>query len=254
MIYGIDFDEKAVKIAKALNLIAGDGRTNVYKANSLDPSQWDEETRVGLRKMLRKFKDYEENKDNEKRFKHFIFDVLATNPPFAGPISEEHLLRNYDIAKKNNRTVPQIDRHVLFVERNLNFIKDGGRMAIVLPQGVLNNNSEEYIRSFIANKARVLAVVSLHQNTFKPHTGTKTSVAFLQKWDEKLCPRREDYPIFFAISQKGGKDNRGNYVFKKGQDGRTVIDSHGHPEIDHDLFEIADAFRDFREKEKLSFR
>ncbi len=55
MIYGIDFDERAVKIAKALNLIAGDGKTHVYKANSLDASQWDEETRVGLKSMLKKF-------------------------------------------------------------------------------------------------------------------------------------------------------------------------------------------------------
>jgi type I restriction enzyme M protein len=54
-------------------------------------------------------------------------------------------------------------------------------MAIVLPQGLLNNTNAEYIRRFVIDEARILAVVGLHGNTFKPHTGTKTSVLFLRK-------------------------------------------------------------------------
>lgn len=253
MIYGIDFDEKAVKIAKALNLIAGDGKTNVYKANSLDSSQWDEDTRVGLKKMLRKFRDYEENRDNEKHFKNFNFDVLLTNPPFAGEIPEKDILENYALAKRKNKLSPKMDRHVLFIERNLNFIKDGGRMAIVLPQGIYNNISEQYIREFVAKKARILGVVSLHANTFQPHTGTKTSVLFIQKWDEKLCPKKDDYLIFFAVSERSGKNSAGEYVFKKDKEGKLIIDKHGHPEIDHDLDEIAERFSEFARNERLSF-
>ncbi len=68
-------------------------------------------------------------------------------------------------------------------------------MAIVLPQGRFNNPSDKLIRDFIAQHARFLAVVGLHGNTFKPHTGTKTSILFLQKWNEDpdagpLCPYR----------------------------------------------------------------
>ena len=98
-----------------------------------------------------------------------------------------------------------------------------------------------------------MAVVSLHQNTFKPHTGTKTSVLFLQKWNDKLCPKKEDYPIFFAVSKKGGKDNSGNYVFIKDENNKAKIDNYGHPKISHDLFEISEAFSKFANKEKLSF-
>jgi len=253
MIYGIDFDERAVKIAKALNLIAGDGKTNVYKSNSLDSSQWDEETRVGLKGMLRKFKEYELNKDNEKNYKYFNFDVLMTNPPFAGEISEKSILKNYDLARKKDKVMSKIDRHILFIERNLNFLKSGGRMAIVLPQGIFNNTTEQRIRDFVSDKARILGVVSLHLNTFKPHTGTKTSVLLLQKWDDKLCPKKDDYSIFFAVSEKGGKDNSGDYIFKKTKEKTIIIDKHGHPEIDHDLFEITDEFEKFIRKEKLSF-
>jgi type I restriction enzyme M protein len=55
-------------------------------------------------------------------------------------------------------------------------------MAIVLPQSLLNSASAEYTRRFIIDKARILAVVGLHGNTFKPYTGIKTSILFLQKY------------------------------------------------------------------------
>lgn len=253
MIYGIDFDERAVKIARALNLIAGDGKTNVYKANSLESSQWNDETKVGLKSMLKKFKEYELNRDNEKNYKFFNFDVLMTNPPFAGEISEKNILRNFELAKKKGKIISKIDRHILFIEKDLNLLKEGGRMAIVLPQGIFNNISEKRIREFIQDKARILGVVSLHENTFKPHTGTKTSILFLQKWDEKLCPKKEDYPIFFAVSEKGGKNNSGNYIFKRDKENRILIDKWGHPVIEHDLDEIAEEFIKFSKKERLGF-
>ena len=65
---------------------------------------------------------------------------------------------------------------MLFIERILKMLKPGGRAAIVLPQGKFNNSSLAFIREWILKKARLLAVVGLHPNTFKPHTGTKTSV------------------------------------------------------------------------------
>lgn len=88
-------------------------------------------------------------------------------------------------------------------------------MAIVLPQGRFNNSSDKYIREFIAERCRILAVVGLHGNVFKPHTGTKTSVLFVQKWDDVLCPKKEDYPIFFATMQKPSKDNSGEKIYVK---------------------------------------
>ncbi|GAF73069.1 unnamed protein product, partial [marine sediment metagenome] len=69
-----------------------------------------------------------------------------------------------------------------FLDRSLQFIRPGGRVAIVLPQVLLNSASAEYIRRFIIDEARILAVVGLHRNTFKPHTGIKTSILFLQKY------------------------------------------------------------------------
>jgi len=173
-VYALDFDGKAIKVAKAMNLIAGDGKSNVYKVNSLDPKRWDAATKAVFRRFLLD--------DQDEGYQQLSFDVLFTNPPFAGNISEREILRQYRLAERNGRTVFKIGRDILFIERCINLIRPGGRMAMVLPQGRLNNTNDLYIRNFIFDKARVLAVVGLHGNTFKPHTGTKTSVVFLQKY------------------------------------------------------------------------
>lgn len=255
MVYGVDFDDRAVKIAKALNLIAGDGKQNVYKLNTLDSTSWNDEGKAAFRRFLTRFpKNRGMDKDNQENFKYFNFDILMTNPPFAGKVNEKHILRNYKLAEKGKGILSSsMGRHILFIERNLNFLKDGGLIAIILPQGIFNNNTERYIRDFIMENARILAVVSLGLNTFKPHSGTKTSVLFLQKWDEKTCPKTQDYPLFFAISEKSGKDNSGEYIFRKDKYGAPLIDKHGHLIVDHDLDEIAEKFIEFAKKENLSF-
>jgi len=252
-LYGIDFDEKAQKVSKAIMLIAGDGSSNVFRLNSLEPWTWKGEIGYdALRKFLLPIKDYEQNKENQNALKYLKFDLILTNPPFAGDIDEKEILRFYDIAKKNKKIVNKLGRHILFLERCIHFLKPGGRMAIVLPQGVLNNTNMEYIREFLFDKARILAVVGLDINTFKPHTGTKTSVLFLQKWDEKEKPLK-DYPIFMAVSKKSGKDNSGEYVYKKDDKGNYVVDDKGHGIIEHDLNEIAEEFIKFAKKEKFDF-
>jgi type I restriction enzyme M protein len=183
-IVGIDFAKKAVKIAKAINLIVGDGKSHVYKDNSLAPQTWNDETKAGLRSRLFRFGDPEKDRENQDKFLYFDFDILMTNPPFAGTVKEKDILRLYELAEKNGKLVNKIGRHILFLNRCLQFIRPGGRMAIVLPQGILNNTNAEYIRRFVIEEARILAVVGLHGNSFKPHTGTKTSVLFLQKYTD----------------------------------------------------------------------
>ena len=270
-VFGIDFDEKAVRVSRTLNLIAGDGETNILHLNTLDYERWKDKTEKNRewintygRGFERLSKLREEKEDNKK----FKFDLLMANPPFAGDIKESRLLHQYELGfKSNNKTQSQVGRDILFIERNLNFLKPGGRMAIVLPQGRFNNTSDKHIREFISKQARILAVVGLHSNTFKPHTGVKTSVLFLQKWNDDpkqgpLCPKKEDYPIFFAVSNVGGKDNSGNYIYlKNGKNGQYKLDKNGHLIVQHDLHNhngelpegIAEAFIKWIKKENLSF-
>jgi len=263
-VFGIDFDEKVVRVARTLNLIAGDGETNVLHLNTLDYDRWNEtiSNRNWYSTYGRGYERLEKLKKDKSGNKEFLFDILMANPPFAGDIKESRIIHKYEFGYNNkNKPKSKVGRDILFIERNLDLIKPGGRMAIVLPQGRFNNSSDKDIREKIADKARILAVVGLHGNTFKPHTGTKTSVLFIQKWDDILCPKQDDYPIFFAVSEKAGKNNSGDYIYIKNGEGKPRLDKYGHLIIDHDLHDhngelgdgIAEAFINWAQKEKLSF-
>lgn len=272
-VFAIDFDERAVRVGRTLNLIAGDGQTNVLHLNTLDYERWDEKTGdptwtdiygEGWKRLRKLRLDKTGNRD-------FGFDVLMANPPFAGDIKETRILAKYDLAhtvgfEKLNKVDPldprivdaskrppsftealhashetiylfadgshrkvkvknqnTVGRDILFIERNLGFLKPGGRMAVVLPQGRFNNASDKDLREYLAAHCRILAVVGLHGNVFKPHTGTKTSVLFVQKWNDDpgagpLCPKKDDYPIFFATMREPSKDTSGDKIFVRQKD------------------------------------
>ena len=270
-VFGIDFDEKTVRIARTLNLIAGDGETNVLHLNTLDYERWNdrvERDRIWIMTYGRGFDRLKALRAKQGEDKLFDFDILMANPPFAGDIKERRILHQYKLGfKGNGNAQSKVGRDILFIERNLDFLKPGGRMAIVLPQGRFNNTSDKYIRDFIAEHARILAVVGLDTNTFKPHTGTKTSVLFLQKWNDDpdqgpRCPNKDkDYPIFFAVSEKGGKDNSGDYVYLQNENGQYKLDENGHLIVNHDLHNdkgklpdgIAEVFIEWAKSEELSF-
>ena len=269
-IFGIDFDEKTVRVARTLNLIAGDGEANVLHLNTLDYERWSdraERDRIWIMTYGRGFDRLKALRAESAENRLFNFDILMANPPFAGDIKEHRILHQYSLGfKGNGKPQSKVGRDILFIERNLDFLKPGGRMAIVLPQGRFNNTSDKYIRDFIAEHARILAVVGLDANTFKPHTGTNTSVLFLQKWNDNpsegpLCPKVEDYDIFFAVSEKSGKDNSGDYVFLENSNGQHKLDENGHLIVDHDLHNhngelpngIAEEFIRWAKSEELSF-
>jgi type I restriction enzyme M protein len=247
-IFGIDFDARSVRVARMLNNIAGGGRLNVLCLNTLDYTRWRNIPEL-------------ETLSADKNHHAFNFDIVMTNPPFAGDISDNVVIDNYALAadaKGRKRT--KISRDVLFIERCLDFLKPGGRMAMVLPQGRLNNAGDKRVRDFIAERCRILAVVGLHPNVFKPHTGTKTSVLFVQKWNDDahagpLCPHQDDYRIFFAAMREPSKNGSGEKIYE------PFPDKHGSPIVKHDLYNtdgltrdgIAEAFIEFAKKECLSF-
>ncbi len=229
-LWGIDFEEKSTKISRAIMLIAGDGKAHIFKENSLEFTRWSSKLKDALEG---------EGLVSNEEYKELKFDILMTNPPFAGEIKEGWLKALYSILpqEKVKKDDSAVSRHILFIERALDMVKPGGRLVIVLPQGVFNNTNDKYIREFIMKKARILGVVGLHENSFKPHTGTKTSLLFLRKWrqeelDEGDNPKQRDYPIFFAVSKIPFKDNSGEYIFV----------NRANNIYQTDLFDIADAF------------
>lgn len=269
-LYAVDFDERLKKVAKTMMIIAGDGKANVYSVNSLDVREWQN----GEAKAIGEF---------SKNAKDGDFDLVLTNPPFAGKVTGKTQLSAFDLyelavngaitddeddeependgdkPKRTKRKVAGMKRDILFVERCLDLLKPGGRTAIVLPQGNLNNLGTRGLRNYIAGRARLLAVVGLHGNSFKPFTNTKTSVLFLQKWGGEAGEPLADYPVFMAVSQKSGKNNSGNYIYKSidghlvDENGTPITQSGKPPVVDHDLDEIAEAFITWGKTQEFGF-
>jgi len=260
-IAGIDINPDLSKVAKMHMILYDDGHTGIFCANSLLPLDELEDisTKSGVPRSLRSYPNW--------------FDVLMTNPPFGskGKITDKRILKQFELGYKwkqdkttgkwiktdelQNGQVPDI----LFIERCLQLLKDGGRMAIVLPDGNLNNSSLGYVREFIQQKARILAVVSMPVGTFM-HAGVnpKTSVLFLQKLNEEKLNKlkKENYPIFMAVVEKIGYDLNSKIpkvMFKKDERGEIIKDEKGEPIIDTDIPEIISAFKEFKRKYLLDF-
>lgn len=169
---------------------------------------------------------------------------MVTNPPFGTklPIKDSTILEQYDLGYiwrkteegaiyKTTNLVSSRAPEVLFIERCWQFLKPGGRMAIVLPKAILGAPGIGYasVREWIVQHSRIVACVDLHPDTFQPNNGTQTSVLFLQKktqqeMDEEMRTRKmKTYNVFFAIADKIGHDKRGNTLFKRDKEGNELL-------------------------------
>lgn len=201
---GIDKDEFLSRVAKAYMALLGDGRGGVYCENSLDKrTAWSLKTRqeIGMGE----------------------FDVIMTNPPFGKKlkITEESILSQYDLGRKWRKirntneyepagtTLDGQTPQILFIERCLDLLKDGGRFGVVLPESMLCNPSHRYIVQYILSRACIKAVISVHENLFQPYTHAKTCVVLIEKGP---CPEGESYDIFMAIARWCGHDSRGHEI------------------------------------------
>ncbi|MEM7029688.1 MAG: N-6 DNA methylase [Chloroflexota bacterium] len=145
--------------------------------------------------------------------------MILTNPPFGSKVTNKQTLEDLTsrdgVTRKNGKTVRSIPQEVAFVNRCLEFLTPGGKLGIVLPDGVLANSSMQYVRDWILRWAKLKAIVSLPQETFSPYgAGVKTSVVFLEKRTQPLQPdddalSTEDYEVYMARIDDIGYDARG---------------------------------------------
>ena len=201
-IRGIDKDYFLSKIAKSYMAIMGDGKSGIFCEDSLErPENWSDSTRQKI--------------DMGK------FSVVLTNPPFGSkiPVTGEDKLKQFELAHKwkNKKGTNEWEKgklaekeapQILFIERCYQLLKYGGRMAIVLPDGIFGNNKLGYIRKFIMDRFRLVGVIDIPIETFMPNTGTKTSILIVQKLKKNDIP--EDYPDFMCVAETCGHDRRGN--------------------------------------------
>lgn len=227
-IAGIDKDAFLSRLADTyLSLINGNF-SNVFCENSLAaPDSW--------------------NYTTQKRVKLNSFDVVITNPPFGAkiPVTDRKILRQYVLGhewgkytgqwRQSSRIIDRQSPQVLFIERCLQLLRKGGRMAIVLPDGIFGNPSDRYIWEYLGKTANVTGLVSLSQEAFQPSTHTKTSVLFLEK-------KKISRPIFMAIAKNVGHNKNGKEIYKRNPDGSFIYDKQGNRIINDDLPEITSRF------------
>lgn len=236
-LWGCDFDRRAIQVSKALMLIAGDGQSNMYRLNSLlTPEANSMLIGQPLEEGIPRLTIEDVIRARRKSFKGF--DVVLTNPPFAGEIKEPQILDNYELARRGRR----MERDVLFLERCVKLLRPGGRLAIVLPHNKLGAVSYEYLRAWLLRHMRVVAVVGLGRNTFLPHTHQKTGVIFGIK-RERPIRSADAEDVLFLVSERDGKDSRGQVVSRPG----TAADDPAWIRADHDLEDVTTRFRSFVE-------
>ena len=210
-LFGIDFNPVLVRAAQMNLVMHGDGSTNVLHANSLlPPGEWPDDEKNNVR--------------HEVRMNHF--DAILTNPPFGSniPVDDPHILAQYELALGRGSVPPD----QLFIERCLQMLRPGGRLAIVLPDSVLTNPGLLEVRRWILSRARVVASIDLPAETFQPHTGTQTSVLLLQKkTNEEMAIEQargspNTYEVFMAMPRAVGHDRRGNTLYLRTPEGELI--------------------------------
>ena len=223
MIFGFDFDPDLKKAARMNMVMAGDGHANIYNINSLEYPQGSKPDVPLIANAVAESIKHSADKDFHFEFgmnnAQGKFDMVFTNPPFGTKVEvDQEIAVRYEL----NSKAPE----VLFIEACYNFLKPGGKMAIVLPDGILGNPNTESVRLWILRHFKLLASVDLPVETFLPQVGVQASLLFLQKKtdDEMLVPiEDEEYDVFMVIVESVGKDRRGVPVYVKDDDGAELL-------------------------------
>ena len=223
---GMDFNPELVKATKMNMVMNNDGAGGLFQANSLaNPATWEPEL-------------------CDRRLAGSV-DLLLTNPPFGSkiPIDDRAILEQYDLGhtwsyeagtdrwSMTDTVQKSQPPEILFIERCVSFLKPGtGRMAIVLPDGILGAPGLGYVREWILTNARVMASIDLHPDTFQPSVSVQTSVLVLErKTNEEMTleaasGRKNDYAVFMAVANHVGHDKRGNKTYVRDEKGNEIVE------------------------------
>jgi len=285
-LYGIDFDPDLKRAARMNMILNNDGHGNILSFNSLEfplmlgrksigelRAEYAGRSRASVEDAVRARLDADLG----------TLDFVFTNPPFGAkiPIDDQNILRQFDLGHRWSRDderrwvrnpplQSRVAPEILFVERCVRWVKPGtGRIAIVLPDGILGNPDAEYIRAWVLTHCQVLASVDLPVEAFLPQVGVQASLLFLRRksqaeMDAEALGHTQDYPVFMAIAETVGHDRRGNTIYMRDLDGAETVFSSTHDvlrrrrdrlvpttvttrekQVDDDLPLIRDAYREF---------
>lgn len=209
-VWGFDQDPRASRVARVMMAASGQAVSRIMRVDSL---------RRPNRRLFPEASPVIEEFMHAQDPKFRGFDLILTNPPFAGDVGTEYS-DSYELAKGK-----RIERDILFIERCVELLRPGGRLAVVLPYNKVGGEQWGYMRRWLMERMQVVGVLGLGRNTFRPHTSQKACVVIGIK-RPKLCVQFRSDEILFFISERDGKDHRGRLTYAG--DGETV---------EHDLAE-----------------
>lgn len=173
-------------------------------------------------------------------------DIVLLNPWFStqDTVHDTSILERFDLGSNwepdenggyrntGNLNTSGVPPEVIFLERALQWVKPGtGRVAILLPDGLLGNPGDEYVRWWILRHCEVLACVDLPVEPFKVTvkeyglTPALPSLLVLRRrgQEELFNTEHPEYKVFMAVVQRAGVDSRGNLIFQRAPDGEELI-------------------------------
>ena len=129
-------------------------------------------------------------------------DIIITNPPFGSDYTDPDILNNFDLGKNK----PSRRRGILFIEQSWNLLKEGGYVAIIIDQGVLNATTNSDVREFILSHFFVKGIIDLPESAFLPYANVSSSILILQKQIGEFKQEK----TFFAKSDSIGRKANGD--------------------------------------------
>ena len=204
-ILGLEVNDELTRVAKMNMIIHDDGHTNIVGHDALD----------FLPNISQKNRDITPGR----------FDLVLTNPPFGAFVKRiekgGNYMEQFELPRYTGKNYPQnkasanVKTEILFLERIHAFLKPGsGRAAVVLPDGILTNSSQQGVRHWLLLRFQLLAVVSLPQFAFNHYgASVKASIVFLRRLAEGETGD-DDQPIFMALAENIGYDASGRKTFE----------------------------------------
>lgn len=290
-LYGIDFDPDLRRAARMNMILNNDGHGNIFSFNSLEYPLNVNGNKAELRREYKKADRGSIPDEARMKLEADLgeFDIVFSNPPFGTkiPVDDPDILSQFELAHQWNQDEngtwfkegtlqSSVAPEILFVERCVNWVKSGtGKIAIVLPDGILGNPNTEYIRHWILGNCQLLASVDLPVEAFLPQVGVQASLLFLRKKSlEELDAEAmkgnisTNYRVFMGVAESVGHDRRGNEIYERDEDGAEIVFSEeialvrrknnrlivdksitNQKKIDDDLPKIAQAYRRFKSEQ-----
>lgn len=234
-LFAIDKDSVSVRLSKAYLSMLGDGSTHVYKADSIHTRGWSQSLAATIQDGA--------------------FDVVVTNPPFGTKLkvsAEIGRRERYELSaewkKRGGVWEPtgdyaERDLGLLFLERSIRLLRDGGRLAIVLPDTYLFSERYAWLVQWLGRHS-ITHSINVPIEAFEPHCRAKTSVIVLRKG-----PPPKGHTVIGSFCETYGEDKHGHPRFK-------FVEGRQTNERDDEMAEAAGLLRGRapRKSSKLFFR